>query len=97
MSGVLPSICNITSIPKIHPPADEGDIRPISLTPSISKVLEEFVVKWMISNIKIRLTLVSLGVWRVDQQLIQIIASSSWFITGFLISTRPAQTFAFAF
>ena len=52
MSGVLPSIWNITPVPKILPPADEGDIRPISLTPCVSKVLEEFVVQWMISNIR---------------------------------------------
>ena len=54
-SGVVPSIwkdSNITPVPKIHPPIDEGDIRPISLTPCISKVLEDFVVKWMISDIR---------------------------------------------
>ena len=54
-SGVVPSIwkdSNITPVPKIHPPTDEGDIRPISLTPCISKVLEDFVVKWMISDIR---------------------------------------------
>ena len=54
-SGVVPSIWkdpNITPVPKIHPPTDEGDIRPISLTPCISKVLEDFVIKWMISDIR---------------------------------------------
>ena len=54
-SGVVPSIwkdSNITLVPKIHPPADEGEIRPISLTLCISKVLEDFVVKWMISDIR---------------------------------------------
>ena len=92
----VPSIwkdSNITPVPKIHPPTDEGDIRPISLTPCISKVLEGFVVKWMISDIRDKIDPVSLGVWRVDQQLI---ASSTWSITGFLISTLPANTFAFA-
>ena len=52
MSGVLPSIWNITPVPKIHPPANKGDIRPISLTPCISKILEDFVIKWKISNIR---------------------------------------------
>ena len=32
---------------KVHPPKDEGDTRPISLTPSLSKVLEDFVT-WLI-------------------------------------------------
>ena len=54
MSGVVPSIwkdSNITPVPKIHPPTDEGDIRLKSLTPCIFKVLQDFVVKWMISDI----------------------------------------------
>ena len=54
-SALAPSIwkdSNITPVPKIHPPTDECDIRPISLTPCISKVLEDFVIKWMISDIR---------------------------------------------
>ena len=31
---------------------DEGDFRPISLTSCLSKVLEDFVVTWLIDDIK---------------------------------------------
>ena len=31
---------------------DEGDFRPISLTPCLSKVLEDFLVTWLIDDIK---------------------------------------------
>ena len=31
---------------------DEGDFRPISLTPYLSKVLEDFVVTWLIDDVK---------------------------------------------
>ena len=31
---------------------DEGDFRPISLTPCLSKVLEDFVVTWLIDDVK---------------------------------------------
>ena len=46
-SGIVPAIwkdSNITPIPKIQSPTNEGDFRPISLTPGLSKVLEDFVV-----------------------------------------------------
>ena len=46
-SGVVPSIwkdSNITPIPKTQFPTNEGDFRPISLTPCLTKVLEDFVV-----------------------------------------------------
>ena len=36
-------------IPK---PTCESDIRPISLTPCLSKVLEDFVVSWLIEDVK---------------------------------------------
>ena len=33
-------------------PMDEGDFRPISLTSCLSKVLEDFVVTWLIDDVK---------------------------------------------
>ena len=46
---------NVVPIPKIHPPTCEGDTRPISLTPCLSKILEDFVVTWMVSDISDKL------------------------------------------
>ena len=46
-SGIVPAIrndSNITPIPKIQSPTNEGVFKPISLTPCLSKVLEDFVV-----------------------------------------------------
>ena len=54
-SGIVPVIwkeSNITPIPKIQSPMDEGDFRPISLTSCLSNVLEDFVVTWLIDDIK---------------------------------------------
>ena len=51
---VVPNIwkeSNITPIPKEKQPQNEGDIRPISLTPILSKVLEDFAVTWMIEDV----------------------------------------------
>ena len=42
---------NITPIPKVKQPQCESDTRPISLTPILSKVLEDFVVSWMIEDV----------------------------------------------
>ena len=42
---------NITPIPKVKQPQYESDTRPISLTPILSKVLEDFVVSWMIEDV----------------------------------------------
>ena len=53
-SGVFPKIwkdSHIVPIPKIKQPTEEEYTRPISLTPCISKVLEDFVVYWMISDV----------------------------------------------
>jgi hypothetical protein len=41
----------IIPIIKIQPVSEEGDLRPISLTPCLSKVLEDFVVNWIISDL----------------------------------------------
>ena len=54
-SCVMPSMwkeANVTSIPNVQQPESEGDTRPISLTLCISKVLEDFVVRWLIEDIK---------------------------------------------
>lgn len=54
-SGIVPAIwkdSNIIPIPKLQPPTCEGDTRPISLTPCLSKVLEDFVVTWIIADIR---------------------------------------------
>ncbi|CAB4036563.1 Hypothetical predicted protein, partial [Paramuricea clavata] len=53
-SGVVPEIwkqANISSIPKESPPKILCDFRPISLTSTLSKVLEEFVVDWITEDI----------------------------------------------
>lgn len=54
-SGIVPAAwkeSNIIPIPKVHPPMDEGDTRPISLTLCLSKVLEDFVATWLIDDAK---------------------------------------------
>ena len=43
---------DIIPIPKSQPPTCEDVTRPISLTSCMSKVLEDFVVRWMISDIE---------------------------------------------
>ena len=53
-SGIVPAlwkVSNTTPIPKIPQVTCEGDTRPISLTACTSKVLEDFVVKWMIQDV----------------------------------------------
>ena len=42
---------NICPIPKVTPPKEKDDLRPISLTSCISKVIEEFVVEWILEDI----------------------------------------------
>ena len=42
----------LTPIPKMQSPMDEGDFRAISLTSCLSKVLEDFVVTWVIDRVK---------------------------------------------
>ena len=54
-SSVVPKIwkeSNIIPIPKMQQPSNEGDTRPISLTSCLSKVLEDFVVSWLIDDVK---------------------------------------------
>ena len=52
-SGIVPAVwkdTNIKTIPKTQFP--NGDFRPISLTPCLCKVLEDFGVTWMIDDIR---------------------------------------------
>ena len=54
-SGIFPAIWKdsyISPISKTPHPNCEGDIRPISLTACLSKVLEDFVVKWLIFDVR---------------------------------------------
>ena len=46
--AVLKNLC-ISPIPNVLQPTCEGDTQPISLTPCLSKVLENFVVQWKMS------------------------------------------------
>jgi len=44
---------NVIAVPKAHPPQlIESDLRPISLTPTISKLLESFVGEWILDKIQ---------------------------------------------
>lgn len=53
-TGSVPSVwkdSNIIPVPKVSKPLGEGDTRPISLTPILAKVLEDFVVNWILDDI----------------------------------------------
>ena len=57
-SGIVPVIwkeSNIIPIPEIQSPMDEGDYRPNPLTSCLSKVLEDFVVTWLIDDVKVKI------------------------------------------
>ena len=63
-NGIVPRIwkeSNITPIPKIKLPMSEGDIRPISLTSCLSKTLEDFVVSWMMDDVRENIDLNQFG------------------------------------
>ena len=53
--GIVPALwkmANVVPIPKAHPPRSiENDLRPISLTSTLSKVLEAFVGRWMLNSL----------------------------------------------
>jgi len=53
--GLVPiewKMANVVPVPKQNPPRDiTSDIRPISLTASLSKVLESFVSRWVLEAI----------------------------------------------
>ena len=57
-SGVVPSSwkeSNIVPIRKTSKPIAEADTRPISLTSCLSTVLEDFVVSWLIEDVKVKI------------------------------------------
>ena len=53
--GVVPGLwkcANVVPLPKVNPPVNiESDLRPISLTATLSKILESFVGKWIFAEI----------------------------------------------
>ena len=53
--GYVPSVwkqANIVPVPKSKPPKSiEQDLRPISLTPTLSKILESLIGRWMLEEI----------------------------------------------
>lgn len=55
LEGVVPTVwkqANIVAIPKTKPPKSiEQDLRPISLTPTLSKILESLIGRWMLEKI----------------------------------------------
>ena len=54
LATVMPSMwrdSHVTPVPKSSKPSSEGERRPISLTPVSAKVLDDFVVSWMLEDI----------------------------------------------
>ena len=53
--GMVPSLwkrANVVPIPKLRPPKSvQDDLRPISLTPTLSKILESLVGRWILSKV----------------------------------------------
>ena len=53
--GFVPSCwkeANVVPVPKVHPPRDiEADLRPITLTATLGKVLESFVGAWILERV----------------------------------------------
>ena len=43
--------CTVVSIPKEKQAQLEGDASPVALTPVLWKVLEDFIISWMIEDI----------------------------------------------
>jgi len=47
---------NVVPIPKVCPPkAMSTDIRPVSLTPTLSKIMESFIGQWVLQHISSKL------------------------------------------
>jgi hypothetical protein len=57
--GVVPpvwKIANVVPIPKVNPPKSiSTDIRPISLTSTLSKIIESFIGQWVLNHITSKL------------------------------------------
>lgn len=54
-SGSFPTLWKdsyISPIAKVTPVTGDGDLRPIALTPCVSKVQEDFAVRWLIDDVK---------------------------------------------
>jgi hypothetical protein len=55
IDGTAPStwkLAHVIPIPKANPPSTIGsDLRPISLTPTLSKILESFIGSWILQTI----------------------------------------------
>jgi Reverse transcriptase (RNA-dependent DNA polymerase) len=52
--GVVPSRwkeANVVPVPKVQPRAVESDLRPISLTATLAKLLESFVGSWILERV----------------------------------------------
>ena len=66
--GVVPSLwkrANVVPIPKSHPPKSiKDDLRPISLTPTLSKVLESLVGRWILPKVTNKLDAKQFGALR---------------------------------
>ena len=59
-TGKFPNIWKdalITPIPKAPSVTCEEELRPISLTASLSKILEDFVIIWMVDDVKHKINL----------------------------------------
>ena len=47
---------NVLPIPKVNPPKSiESDLRPISMTPTVSKVLESIIGSWILGSVRSQL------------------------------------------
>ena len=51
----------ISPVPKTRPVQSENDLRPISLTPTLSKIQEDFAVKWLYEDIGKKIDLRQFG------------------------------------
>jgi hypothetical protein len=68
ISGVVPTMWKdaiITPVPKSQRVSSEDEIRPISLTPGLSKIFDDFVVKWMLDDIKHKIDPIQFGSLKV--------------------------------
>jgi hypothetical protein len=66
--GVVPNLwkrANVVPIPKSHPPKSiQDDLRPISLTPTLSKIFESLVGRWILPKVTSKLDARQFGALR---------------------------------
>jgi hypothetical protein len=66
--GIMPSLwkkANVVPIPKSRPPKSvQEDLRPISLTPTLSKILESLVGNWILAKVTNKLDVRQFGALR---------------------------------